>query len=102
MKSIDPWVARQQRDADPTRSRRNLAGAVPLFVTPQLLESALAGATSPISRASHLLVSAQGEQLHQVIYDVTALNDLEAGGPLWGWAGPDRRREQRVGIPEPD
>jgi hypothetical protein len=23
MKSIDPWVARQQRDADPTRSRRN-------------------------------------------------------------------------------
>jgi hypothetical protein len=35
-----------------------------LFITPQLLESALAGATSPISRASHLLVSAQGEQLH--------------------------------------
>ena len=21
---------------------------------------------------------------------------------LWGWVGPDRRREQRVGIPEPD
>jgi MFS family permease len=21
---------------------------------------------------------------------------------LWGWAGPDRRREQRVSIPEPD
>jgi hypothetical protein len=23
MKSIDPWVVRQQRDGDPTRSRRN-------------------------------------------------------------------------------